>query len=347
MQESIRIKIIGKWLMIGVAMLVVQILLGGITRLTGSGLSITEWKPILGTLPPLNEQEWLLAFEKYKSTGQFVFLNNDFTLSNFKFIFFWEWFHRNWAKCMAVVFMLPLIYFFIKKIILPKDLLPLILVFLIAAAQGLIGWIMVASGLNPDSLYVSHIKLALHFMSALVLISMVYWLALSYAKTDIRFGNSAIFYTGIGILILLAVQLTFGAYMAGLKAATASSTWPTINGVYLPETVGTKSWISNPLNVHFVHRNLAYLLSILILIWAVLTGKKNANKQLLAAKKTSLLIVIVQVLLGIGSILWSTKHVKNGMGLFEWTAQMHQLVAILLLLSIIRVIYMAKPSRYQ
>ncbi len=335
---------IAKWLQIGVAMLVVQILLGGITRLTGSGLSITEWKPIMGTLPPLNEQAWLEAFDKYKQIGQYTFLNADFTLGDFKFIFFWEWFHRNWAKFMAVVFVIPLVFFVLKKYLTLRDLIPFVGVFVLAATQGLIGWLMVASGLNPDSLYVSHIKLALHFMSAMVLICSVYWLALSWQKNITTHENKNLFFSSLLLLLLLGVQLTYGAYMAGLKAASAASTWPSINGVYLPETLGVKSLISNPLNVHFVHRNLAYLIAGLIIVWSIMQNS-NISKTLVRAKYSSLALVSIQVLLGIASVLYSPYQVKNGMGKFEWSAQIHQLVAILLLLSIVRVIFMSRPIK--
>ncbi len=342
MQDSYNKKIIGRWLLIGVGMLIVQILLGGITRLTGSGLSITEWKPIMGTLPPFNNADWQIAFEKYKSTGQFRYLNADFSLSDFKFIFFWEWLHRNWAKLMAFVFVVPLVFFLIKKMLAVKNLLPFIIVFIVAATQGLIGWLMVASGLNPDSIYVSHIKLALHFMSALVLISLVYWLALSYTAKQHIVTDKVVFYTAITLLILLGIQLTFGAYMAGLKAATAATTWPSINGVYLPDTLGTKSLISNPLNVHFVHRNLAYLITVIILIWNIKYRKNTASKNLFQNIRFCLFLVIIQVLLGIGSVIFSATQIKNGMGLFEWTAQVHQLVAILLLLSLVRVVFVSR-----
>jgi heme a synthase len=341
-------KLISNWLLLGVAMLIIQILLGGITRLTGSGLSITEWQPIMGTLPPLNNTDWMLAFEKYKSTGQYRYLNADFTLANFKFIFFWEWLHRNWAKFMGFVFVIPLIYFLLKKYLSIKSLLPFVLIFVVAAMQGLIGWLMVASGLNPESIYVSHIKLALHFMSALVLTCMVYWLALSYKSRD-PFSlqwNKKTFLFALVILLLLSIQLTFGAFMAGLKAATAASTWPSINGVYFPDTLWNKSWTGNMINIHFIHRNLAYVIVALITVWTFFISNKNISADLWKAKKNTFGLVIIQLLLGIGSVLFSTKQIKNGMGIFEITAQLHQLVAILLLLSLIRIIFLSKPTKW-
>ena len=139
---------VANWLLLGVAMTVIQIALGGITRLTGSGLSITEWDVVTGALPPMTEAAWQALFAKYKTTPQFQLLNFDFTLANFKFIFFWEWFHRLWARTIGLVFAFGFIYFLVKKYFQPKMIQPLVILFLLGALQGAIGWIMVASGLE-------------------------------------------------------------------------------------------------------------------------------------------------------------------------------------------------------
>src|SRR5689334_16544659 len=152
------------WLLIGVGMLIIQILLGGVTRLTGSGLSITEWDVITGALPPMNEQQWIIEFNKYKQTPQFQILNYDFTLHDFKFIFFWEWFHRFWARLMGVVFAIGFVYLLWKKYLQKEMIRPLLILFLLGALQGAIGWIMVLSGLTGDAIYVKPAKLALHFI---------------------------------------------------------------------------------------------------------------------------------------------------------------------------------------
>src|SRR5690606_9603327 len=145
------------WLIIGIIMTVIQILLGGITRLTVSGLSITDWKPIMGAIPPLNETEWETAFEGYKKIGQYKSLNNHFNLQDFKFIFFWEWFHRLWGRLIGIVFIIPFIIFWIKKYFTKELTWALIGLFILGGLQAVIGWIMVKSGLNPDDLYVNHI----------------------------------------------------------------------------------------------------------------------------------------------------------------------------------------------
>src|SRR5687767_844565 len=163
------------WLLIGVSMLIVQILLGGITRLTGSGLSITEWDVITGALPPMNEQQWLTEFNKYKATPQYRLLNSDFTLSNFKFIFFWEWFHRLWGRLIGVVFFIPFVIFLVQRRFRADMIRPLMILFLLGALQGAVGWIMVASGLTGDAVYVRPTRLALHFVFALVLLFYTFW----------------------------------------------------------------------------------------------------------------------------------------------------------------------------
>lgn len=339
-------KLVGRWLMLGVIMLVIQVLLGGITRLTGSGLSITEWKPIIGVIPPLNEQQWQLAFEKYQQIAQYKFLNTDFTLGDFKFIFFWEWFHRNWAHFIAVAFLIPFIYFLWHKI-LTRDMAPkLIGLFLLGVGQGFIGKIMVDSGLNETNLYVSHIRLAIHFISALVLIAATYWFALGkLVDSRERLHQPGLQRFSLLILLLLVVQLTYGAFMAGLKAATVAPTWPSINGDYLPSSVFSQSLIHHPINIHFVHRTLAYLILALIVWWSIRAYKLNSSTLFNRFKLFPIGLVLLQVSLGILSILWSTKVARNSFGPFEWVAQFHQVIAILLTMVMLWTVYMLQLHR--
>ena len=169
---------VGLWLLTGVGMIMIQVLLGGITRLTESGLSITEWKPITGMLPPLSAQAWIAEFEKYKHTDQFKYIHSDFTLSDFKFIFFWEWFHRFWARLMGIVFAAGFAWFLLKRKFKKDMILPLIILFLLGGVQGVIGWIMVKSGLVPEKYFVGHIELTTHFIAALGLLVYTLWFAL-------------------------------------------------------------------------------------------------------------------------------------------------------------------------
>ena len=349
-------KKVANWLLVGVIMTVIQIALGGITRLTGSGLSITEWDVVTGSLPPMSEGAWQILFEKYKTTPQFQLLNFDFTISNFKFIFFWEWFHRLWARSIGLVFAFGFIYFLVKKYFQPKMVKPLLVLFLLGALQGAIGWIMVASGLEGDAVYVKPTRLALHFIFALGLLCYTYWFALSLTVQPIRrnSGNddasnkiSTIRNFAWVILLILFFQLIYGALMAGHKAANVASTWPTINGEWMPSSLvqGSNFFlnaINNTIWIHFVHRGLAYLLLVLIIVWSLRLLKLQGNPFWVRARIAPALLVFIQVLLGIFTVLSSVHIIPGVWAGFEWLAQLHQLVGMLLLLSVINILYATK-----
>ena len=336
------------WLLTGVGMIIIQVLLGGITRLTGSGLSITEWKPILGALPPLNEEAWLIAFEQYKQIGQFKHINFDFTLSDFKFIYFWEWFHREWARLIAVVFMVPFIWFIVKRKFKKEMINPLIILFLLGGLQGLIGWIMVKSGLNQENLYVNHIRLAIHFISALGLLCYTCWFAMMLlvpAKEHVVSASLKKF--TIWLLVLIVVQLVFGAFMAGLKAANFATTWPLINGEFMPSSMSNDSlstFTHDPLAVHFIHRNLAYIITLLIVIWYFKVKKINAGAMFGKLKKLPLILVLIQVILGIFTVLYA-----NDKTALLWFGVAHQFTAMILVLVMVWLVYLirSKPKATQ
>ncbi len=341
---------VANWLLIGVGMLIVQILLGGITRLTGSGLSITEWNIITGTLPPLNEQQWLLEFEKYQNTPQYQLLNTDFNLRDFKFIFFWEWFHRFWARLLGVVFLIPFIYFLIRGYFKKEMVKPLIILFLLGALQGAVGWIMVASGLTGDAVYVKPTRLALHFIFAMGLLCYTYWFALQLLVPS----HQKVHYPALKnftwlLVALLVIQFIYGALMAGHKAATAAYTWPDINGSYFPEFMfgapaGLMNLIENKITIHFIHRNLAYILFVLVIIWTVKAYKFSGSKLFNSQKKWPMIWILIQVVLGILTVITSLKIVPNQWGIFEWMAQLHQLVAMMFLLSLVNMIFLLKKA---
>jgi heme a synthase len=337
------------WLLIGVGMIIIQILLGGITRLTGSGLSITEWNVVTGTLPPMNEQQWLVEFDKYKQTPQFQLLNFDFTIKEFKYIFFWEWFHRFWARLIGVVFAIPFIIFLLQKRFKPAMVKPLLILFLLGALQGAIGWIMVASGLTGDAVYVKPAKLAMHFVLAMLLLCYAFWFAMELLVPKEKLVVNTVIrkFTLITISVLL-LQFVYGAFMAGHKAATAAPTWPDINGDIIPANMmksgeGLLNFIDNKILIHFIHRGLAYLLFALI-IWLTVKLYKAEGTSLLFRKTRwwPVLLVTLQVLLGIFSVLTSIKIIPGQWGIFEWMAQLHQLVAMLLLLSLVWILYIVR-----
>jgi heme a synthase len=343
-------KPVAAWLITGVAMLVVQILLGGITRLTGSGLSITEWNVITGALPPLNDHQWMIEFDKYRQTPQYQLLNTDFTIADFKFIFFWEWFHRFWARLIGVVFAIPFIVFLIQRRFKSEMVKPLLILFLLGALQGAVGWIMVASGLTGDAVYVKPTRLALHFIFAMGLLCYTFWFALELLvpKNKLTYNPALKKLTWI-ILSLLIVQLIYGALMAGHKAATAAYTWPDINGSFFPQHMfgapaGLLNLIENKITIHFIHRNLAYIIFLLLVAWSVKAVSFKGSSFFNRNKKWPLILVSWQVALGVFSVMTSIQIVPNHWGVFEWMAQLHQLVAMLLLLSLVAMIFILRKK---
>jgi cytochrome c oxidase assembly protein subunit 15 len=334
-------RLVATWLLIGVGMTVIQFLLGGITRLTGSGLSITQWDVITGALPPLNQQQWLAEFNKYKQTPQFHLLNFDFTLADFKFIFFWEWFHRLWARLIGVVFAAGFTWFIVKKHFKKEMINPLLILFMLGALQGAVGWIMVASGLTGDAIYVKPTRLALHFIFALGVLCYTFWFALQLLvkKEQLTYDATARKWNW-ALLVLLVVQLIYGALMAGHKAATAAPTWPTINGQWIPEKLFSHepfllNFIDNKILIHFIHRGMAYLLLVLIIAWSVRLFNIEGSALFGKTRWIPLAVTGLQVVLGISSVLTSTGIVPGKWGTFEWMAQLHQLVGMLLLLSLV------------
>ena len=344
-------KPIAIWLMIGVGMIIIQILLGGITRLTGSGLSITEWNVVTGTLPPLTESAWIAEFEKYQQTPQYNLLNADFTLPDFKFIFFWEWFHRFWARLIGVVFLIPFVIFLVQKRFRPSMVKPMIILFLLGALQGAVGWIMVASGLTGDAIYVKPAKLALHFIFAMGLLCYTFWFALTLlVPPSQQQPNKGIAKWIIASISVLVLQLMYGALMAGHKAATAAPTWPDINGAIVPPNMwrseeGLLNLIDNRITIHFIHRGLAYILLLMVFYFSWRLLKMQTGKLLSRIKSWPAILVLVQVVLGILSVLNSVKIIPNQWGVFEWMAQLHQMVAMFLLLALIGVYYFVRTGK--
>ena len=338
-------KPVATWLLVGVVMIIIQIILGGITRLTGSGLSITEWNVVTGTLPPLNEGAWAAEFDKYKATPQYQLLNTDFTLKNFKFIFFWEWLHRLWARLIGVVFLVPFVIFLVQRRFRPEMVKPMIILFLLGALQGAVGWIMVASGLTGDAVYVKPTRLALHFIFALALLAYTYWFALKLlVKQDAITLQPSVRKLSLVILAVLTLQLIYGALMAGNKAAPSAPTWPDINGSIIPPGMmatdeGWLNLLDNPVTIHFIHRGLAYLLLILILILTIKMYRHPAQGFGKQTRPWPVILVAVQLFLGILTVLNSLKIVPNQWGIFEWMAELHQVFAMLLLLSLLNILF--------
>jgi len=243
MQSSSSSRPVAIWVFTGVVMLLIQVILGGITRLTGSGLSITHWDVLTGALPPLNHAQWQEAFDGYRQTPQYRILNSGFNLADFKFIFFWEWFHRVWARMIAVVFVVGFVWLIWKKKMKKEMIRPLLILFLLGGLQGAVGWIMVASGFVGDAIYVEPTRLALHFILALCLVVYAFWFALQLSvRPQALLGTRRLTILRgwtLCVLVVLFFQLLYGALMAGHKAATAAPSWPLINGDWIPPSMFT------------------------------------------------------------------------------------------------------------
>lgn len=377
-------KYVGIWLLTGVIMIVIQTVLGGVTRLTNSGLSITEWNPIHGSLPPLDREQWTEEFEGYRNraSGQFRAQNADMRLEDFKAIYWWEWSHREWARLLGLVFLAGFIFFAVKGYFHRRMILPFVALFLLGGLQGAIGWIMVQSGLNPGDTHVDHIRLTAHFLAALILLlSYTLWFALKLLVPEgQRVTAPRLHAFTLVLLLLLTLQLAWGGFMAGLhvgdsaqidsrnpirqqdgtaglhsgetRAATAAPTWPTINGKWFPtkldryrgqEYRGAAQLTNNPIGIHLVHRSLAYLLFAGIVAWFAAAGRTlrgAAPGSLLArARIWPLLLVCLQLLLGIVTVLQSTRIVPRCFGVFEFLAESHQFVAMCLLIALVVNLY--------
>ena len=323
-------------------MLIIQILLGGITRLTGSGLSITQWGPILGALPPFNETAWKKSFALYQHIAQFKKLNCNFTLADYKSIFFWEWLHREWARLMGLVFLIPFGIFIFRRMIGKELVVPLALLFISGALQGVIGWIMVKTGLNDSDISVSHISLAIHFIFALLLLCYVFWFLLSLT---IKPGHipvpAALRKQNILLLVMLTVQLIYGAFMAGTHAGLYAPTWPKINGSFLPVNWGNNiphDLFYSPLIIQFIHRCMAFFILITLIIWYIGIWGVKRGSTLRHWRSLPIILVFAQVTLGVFALLHS------GMPDAIYFSILHQFVGILLLLSLVATLYLGRTS---
>ena len=336
---------VANWLLIGVGMIMIQVLLGGITRLTESGLSITEWKPITGTLPPLNEAAWQAEFDKYKITDQFKYVHQNFSLQDFKFIFFWEWFHRFWARLLGVVFAIGFVYFIAKNKFNKTMITPMIILFVLGGLQGAIGWIMVRSGLVPEKYFVGHVELATHFIAALGLLVYTLWFALSLRIAPAqKIVHAPLQKWMLLILIVLVLQLLYGAFMAGLKAAVTAPTWPDINGSIIPAGMNElqpfgKNLLSNNITIHFIHRGLAYLLLILVSAWYFKAAVIKEQALFSKWRVRILLAVLLQVVLGVLTVLNATDNSK--LVLF---GVLHQFTAMLLVICVTVLLYLCRKK---
>ncbi|MES2058700.1 MAG: COX15/CtaA family protein [Pseudomonadota bacterium] len=293
------------WLFAVAALIVLMVMVGGITRLTESGLSITQWKPISGIIPPLTHDQWMAEFANYQRIPEYQLLNKGMTLAGFKAIFFWEYLHRLLGRVIGMAFALPLIWFAIRKRIPAGYGWRLSALLALGGLQGAIGWWMVASGLSVRT-DVSHIRLAVHLVTALVILSGIIWTAMDLrAVARHRLSTPArLVPIAAAALLLLFIQIIFGAFTAGLDAGYAFASWPLMGDTLFPAGVPMTSpaWanaVDNPVVVQFIHRWFAFVAAsgLLVLAWrAASAGARRSAYAVIA-------LVVFQILLGIFTLL--------------------------------------------
>jgi cytochrome c oxidase assembly protein subunit 15 len=298
---------ISNWLYFVAFLVFIMVIVGGITRLTESGLSITEWKLITGTLPPLSEAAWLSEFAKYKQIPEYLEINGPagMTLVDFKFIYFWEWVHRLMGRLIGLAFALPLAWFAYKRAIPDGYGLRLTVLLVLGGMQGVIGWWMVTSGLTERT-DVSHFRLATHLLTALLILGVLFWTALDLRQlASGQNKKSKLTAFGLTVFVVLFIQLLFGAYTAGLNAGYMSNTWPLMNGSLIPSVIDWTGDLWAKLNndhymIHFIHRWWAWVTVcfLIVLAWRIRTQSKKALVAIHSAYS-------VQILLGIATVVTS------------------------------------------
>ena len=312
------------WLISMFIIIAIMIVVGGLTRLTDSGLSITEWQLFSGILPPLNQKDWILYFNLYKEIPEFKLQNYNMTLQEFKVIFWWEWAHRFLGIIIGLFYLIPLIYFSYKLKI--SKILNLYFIFFLICFQGFIGWYMVSSGL-VDRVDVSHFRLSIHLLIAFLILSLIFWNFLKYRNYNyVSDGISPII--PLIFLVLILIQIVIGAFVSGMDAGRIYNSWPLMGNAYFPndnsvENLFKLSAFSDPSLVQFIHRNLAYVIGLFYLLIFFKVYKKKINKLY---KTVNILgfFIILQIVLGIYTVL---------LGAQLYIAAVHQVSSIFLVTS--------------
>jgi len=323
------------WHLIVILLLISLISIGGFTRLTNSGLSITSWELFSGILPPLNERSWDIYFSLYKTIPQYSQLNAGMTIDEFKYIFWWEYIHRLLARFLGLVYLLPFIFFVFTKVIYKNNFYYYLSVLLLFIFQGFLGWFMVKSGLSVN-VDVSHFRLAAHLGVAVIILLFIFWAFLNSGnqQLDLKlFTNS---YLLLIFLLLVYIQIIFGAFTSGLDAGRIYQTWPYMNLNFLPDEVTLKSFFSKEIftdraHVQLLHRLNAYLIFVVFVIFYAYKLKKRETH--LTGLTWILFFLIIQIFLGITTLI---------SGLNIYLAALHQLTSIFLVMSIVSTIYRLK-----
>lgn len=317
------------WLLSMIILVFLMIMVGGLTRLTGSGLSITEWELFKGILPPLTKDKWIIYFNLYKEIPQFKLVNSLMTLEEFKVIFYWEYFHRLFGRLIGLVYLIPLVFFTFTKIFNKKILIIFYFIFFLILLQGIIGWYMVESGLTINT-SVSHYRLSLHLFLAFIIISFLIWNYLNYKNNQRKiFFNFKPKLTKILFLFIL-FQIVIGAFVSGLDAGLIYQTWPKMNLSYFPDDVNLLEsnllhLFNNQSFVQFLHRNTAYLIIILTLLIGIRLFFEK-NKKFLVNYLAVFFVLTIQIFLGIFTLIT---------GLNLYLASLHQVTSVILVYTIL------------
>jgi len=318
------------WLLSGCFLLFLMVIVGGITRLTNSGLSMTDWHLVTDTFPPLTEAKWQEAFDQYKQFPEYQKINihNDFQLSDYKFIYFWEWFHRFIGRIIGLVFILPFVYFLIKKKLDTATIKKSIILLSMGAFQGFLGWFMVRSGLidNPD---VSHFRLALHLTFAFITFAYTFWVALDLIYPEKKPIEKSLRTIARYALALLLLQIIYGGFVAGLNAGLIHNHWPLMSdgqfihdSVFLEQKNILLSFTEGKSGVQFIHRTLAYIVVAIMALLYFKSKKFSLDKGQKNGINSLLIIVILQFALGVFTLLY---------GVPLWLGLTHQINAFFLL----------------
>ncbi|WP_413997722.1 COX15/CtaA family protein [Flavobacterium sp. W1B] len=318
------------WLLSGCALLFIMVVVGGITRLTNSGLSMTDWHLVTDTLPPLTEAKWQETFDKYKQFPEYQKINihNDFTLDDYKFIYFWEWFHRFIGRIIGLVFVIPFIYFLFKKRLSPQTIKKCIVLLFMGGFQGFLGWFMVRSGLidNPD---VSHFRLSLHLTFAFITFAYTLWVALDLIYPERKPVQKSLRSIARYALAFLLLQIIYGGFVAGLNAGLIHNHWPLMSdGQFIHDSVflEQKNWLlsftEGKSGVQFIHRMLAYVVVGIMVLLYFKSKKYNLNKAQTKGINLLLILVFGQFVLGVFTLLY---------GVPLWLGLTHQINAFFLL----------------
>ncbi|MDV6344346.1 COX15/CtaA family protein [Nitrosomonas sp. Is37] len=305
-------KPIAIWLFICCALIFAMVVVGGVTRLTGSGLSIVEWQPLIGAIPPLNQEDWAVLFEKYRQIPQYEEVNKGMTLEEFKGIFWWEYFHRLLGRAIGLVYFVPFIYFVIRKQVDRILGLKLLGIFVLGGLQGLMGWYMVMSGL-VNNIYVSQYRLTAHLGLAFIIYAAMFWVATGLLSSGENRQNNGVGLHGLRrfsflITTLIFIMVLSGGLVAGIHAGLAYNTFPLMNGFLIPPDLFVlepwyRNFFENMTTVQFDHRMIAWLLAFLVPIFWFKARKYSLSCSQQLACHLFLMVLIIQISLGITTLL--------------------------------------------